>query len=251
MTHDLAGKVAVITGASRGLGRTMAGALAEAGAAVVLGSRTVADLNAFSQELSDAGHRSLPVETDVTDPDSVDNLISSTVAHFGRVDVVVNNSGVVAFAPLIDQDVEEWDRVLSTNLRGTFLTMRAAGRHLVAQGSGKVINIASNFAYLGVPNCAAYAASKAAVISLTRTMAVEWARHNVQVNALAPGYFATDMNQALREDPANLQKVLRRIPAGRMGEAVELVPWLLLLASSASDFMTGEAIVLDGGQSVT
>ena len=141
------------------------------------------------------------------------------------------------------------DRIINSNLGGVFLMTRAVGRHLVEQRSGKVINIASNFGLMGVANHAAYSASKAGIIGLTRSLAVEWARHNVQVNALAPGYFATDLNAAMRADQALTDRVLRAIPARRMGEVSEIAPWVLLLAGSESDFMTGETIVLDGGHS--
>jgi 2-deoxy-D-gluconate 3-dehydrogenase len=140
--------------------------------------------------------------------------------------------------------------VIATNLRGTYLATKAAGRHMVAQSRGKVVNIASNFALQGVAGHAAYSASKAGVIGFTRSMAIEWARHNVQVNAIAPGYFATPLNAELRADAEALAKVVRAVPARRMGEADELKPWLLLLAGPASDFMTGEVVVIDGGQSV-
>jgi 2-deoxy-D-gluconate 3-dehydrogenase len=160
---------------------------------------------------------------------------------------VVNNSGIVSSEPLLSITEDEWDRVLNTNLRGVFLVTRAAGRHLVAQGSGKVINIASNFAFKGVANHAAYCASKAAVVAFTKSMAIEWARHNVQVNALAPGYFETDLNAGVRADAEANDRIVRSVPARRMGLPDELVPWALLLASPASDYMTGESIVIDGG----
>jgi 2-deoxy-D-gluconate 3-dehydrogenase len=177
-------------------------------------------------------------------------MVEATVETFGRVDVLVNNSGIVASTPLVEQSAAEWDQVLATNLRGTYLATRAVGRHLLAQRSGKVINIASNFALQGVANHAAYCASKAGVIAFTRSMAIEWARAGIQVNAIAPGYFATPLNAELRSDADTMAKAVRAIPAGRMGEPDELKPWLLLLAGGASDFMTGEVIVIDGGQSV-
>jgi len=250
MTGTLHGAVAVVTGAGRGLGREIALALSAAGAHVVLASRTQAQLDEVVAEIAARGAEALAVATDVTDESAVDELIRAGVDRFGRLDIVVNNSGIVDTSPLLEQSAAAWDRVISTNLRGTYLVTRAAGRHLTAQGSGKVINIASNFALMGVANHAAYSASKAAVIAFTKAMAVEWARHGVQVNAIAPGYFETDLNAAMRADDDMFSRVTRAIPARRMGTPAELGPWLLLLAGPASDFMTGEVIVIDGGQSV-
>jgi len=247
---SLTGKVAIVTGAGRGLGRAMATALAQAGARVTVAARTARELDTFVAEQADAGREALACPTDITDADAVQRMVDSTVDRFGRLDVLVNNSGIVASTPLLEQEPDEWDRVIATNLRGVYLATRAAGRHLVAQKSGKVVNIASNFALQGVANHAAYSASKAGVIAFTKAMAMEWARHGIQVNAIAPGYFATDLNAQMRADAAATEKVIRAIPARRMGEAEEITPWLLLLAGDASDFMTGEAIVLDGGQSV-
>jgi NAD(P)-dependent dehydrogenase (short-subunit alcohol dehydrogenase family) len=247
---ELHGNVAIVTGAGRGLGRSIARALADAGAAVTVAARTGTELDEFVSEVKAAGGQALACPTDITDEAAVEHMVEATVATFGRVDVLVNNSGIVASTPLVEQSADEWDRVIATNLRGTFLATRAVGRHLLAQGSGKVINIASNFALQGVANHAAYSSSKAAVIAFTRSMAIEWAHRNVQVNAIAPGYFATPLNAELRADADAMAKVVRAIPARRMGEADELKPWLLLLAGAASNFMTGEVIVIDGGQSV-
>jgi NAD(P)-dependent dehydrogenase (short-subunit alcohol dehydrogenase family) len=248
--QDLTGRVAIVTGAGRGLGRAMAEALVEAGAAVTVAARSKDELNSLVAEVESRGGRALACPTDITDEDAVEAMVAATVETFGRVDVLVNNSGIIATSPLLEQSAAEWDGIIATNLRGTFLATRAVGRHFVEQGSGKVVNIASNFALQGVANHAAYGASKAAVIAFTRSMAVEWARHGVQVNAIAPGYFATAMNEELRSDPDVYAKVVRSIPVRRMGAPAELQPWLVLLSGPASDFMTGEVIVIDGGQSV-
>ncbi|MPZ63247.1 MAG: glucose 1-dehydrogenase [Propionibacteriales bacterium] len=246
--QTLSGRTAIVTGAGRGIGRVAALALAGAGADVALASRSKDQLERVAGEVEDLGRRALVVPTDVTDREAVERLVARTVEGLGGLNVLVNNSGTIDSTPLLEQDPEQWDRVFDTNVRGTYLATRAAGAHLVAQGSGKVVNIASNFAFKGVPGHAAYCASKAAVVSFTRTMAVEWAPHNVQVNALAPGYVSTDLNAELRDDEEAQSKVLRSVPARRMGEPEEMAPWVLLLAGPASDFMTGETIVVDGGQ---
>jgi NAD(P)-dependent dehydrogenase (short-subunit alcohol dehydrogenase family) len=247
VTAVLDGRVAVVTGASRGIGRAIALALAGAGADVALAGRDVARLDAVAGEIRDGGRRALAVPADVTDRGQVDALVARTVDELGGLDVVVNNSGVVSSLPLLETTDEEWDRVLDTNLRGVFLVTRAAGRHLVEQGSGKVVNIASNFAFKGVAGHAAYCASKAGVVAFTRTMAVEWARYGVQVNALAPGYVETDLNADVRADPDAAARIVRSVPARRMGVADEFGPWAVLLASPASDYMTGETVTIDGG----
>lgn len=247
---SLQGKVAIVTGAGRGLGRAMAGVLAEAGARVTVAARTATELDSFVSEQAEAGREAMACPTDITDAAAVDRMVDATVDQFGHVDILVNNSGIVATTPLLDQEPAEWDRVVATNLRGVYLATRAVGKHLVAQKSGKVVNIASNFALQGVANHAAYSSSKAAVIAFTKSMAIEWARDGIQVNAIAPGYFATDLNSELRADGEALERVVRAIPARRMGEVHEIKPWLLLLAGQESDFMTGEHLVLDGGQSV-
>lgn len=246
----LAGRVAVVTGAGRGIGRALAKALAEAGADVVLAARSVDQLQQVGSEVQALGRKVLIQPTDITSAEAVDELAARTMEAFGHVDILVNNSGILATRALLDQEPDEWDAVHATNVRGTYLVTRAIGRHLVEQRSGKVINIASNFAVTGVAMHTAYCSSKAAILAFTRSLATEWARHNVQVNALAPGYFATELNAAARSDPEMYQRILKGVPARRMGEAEELSPWLLQLAGTASDFMTGSVIVIDGGQSI-
>ena len=244
----LEGKVAIVTGAGRGVGRALALALAGAGADVVLAARSAGEIGEAASEVEGLGRRALAVPTDVTQEGEVERLVGRAVEELGGLHVLVNNSGVIHDAPLTETSTEEWDRVVATNLRGTFLCMRAAGRHFLSRGEGKVINVASNFAFMGVPRFAAYCASKAAVVNLTRAAAVEWAPQ-VQVNAIAPGYVETSMNVALRESEELSTRVVKQIPARRMARAEELGPLVVYLASPASDFMTGETLVFDGGQS--
>jgi NAD(P)-dependent dehydrogenase (short-subunit alcohol dehydrogenase family) len=244
----LQGKVAIVTGAGRGIGRALALALAAAGADVALAARSAGEIEAVATEVEGLGRKALAVPTDVTEEDAVETLIERTVGELGGPDVLVNNSGVLHPSPIVETSAEEWDRVVGTNLRGTFLCTRAAGRHFLERGAGKVVNVASNFAFMGVPNFASYCASKAAVVALTRAVAVEWASKGVQVNALAPGYVETEMNAAAREDEGLRAKIIGGIPARRMARAEELGPLVVYLASPASDFMTGETLVFDGGQ---
>jgi 2-deoxy-D-gluconate 3-dehydrogenase len=249
---DLSGQVALVTGASRGLGRTLALALAGAGADIAIAARSESALQSVADEIRALGRRAIAVPTDVTVTAEVDGLVRHTLDELGSVDILVNNSGVFDAGKLIDTSDEAWDRVVNTNLRGTFLCTRAVGRFLIARGEGgKVINIASNFGLIGLPQMAAYCASKAAVIHFTRAVALEWAGSGVQVNAIAPGYFATEINAEMRGDPAQLDKVLRRIPARRVAEPEELTPIALYLASPASNFVTGTTIVIDGGQAAS
>jgi 2-deoxy-D-gluconate 3-dehydrogenase len=238
----------VVTGGGRGIGFAIAEALAAAGAHVVLAGRDTARVAAAADELRARGISASADAVDVRSTPSVDALIAGVHDRHGRLDVLVNNSGVLRSAPLVDTTDEDWDAVLGTNLRGTFICTRAAGRAMVAAGSGKIINVASNFAFKGVPQHAAYCASKAALVSLTRTAAVEWAPHGVQVNAIAPGYVETDLNTDVRADAQVATRIVRQIPAGRIGLPAELGPLAVLLAGPASDFMTGQTVVVDGGQ---
>jgi 2-deoxy-D-gluconate 3-dehydrogenase len=243
----LQGKAAIVTGAGRGLGRAIAQALADAGAAVALAGRSIAPLDLVAAQIRDAGGSAVAIAVDVTSEADVERLVTSTVEAFGGLDVLVNNSGVLHTAPVADTSLDDWQRVIGTNLTGPFLCCRAAGPHLM-RGGGKVINVASMFAFRGVPTLASYCASKAALVNFTASLALEWAAADVQVNAIAPGYFESDINAELRDDDAALARVLKRIPARRMGRPAELAPLVVYLASAGSDFMTGETIVIDGGQ---
>jgi NAD(P)-dependent dehydrogenase (short-subunit alcohol dehydrogenase family) len=250
VTGPLAGKVAVVTGASRGLGRAIALALAAAGADVAVAARAKADLEETAHQVESHGVRALALTTDVATYPSVERLMTQTVSVLGRLDVVVNNAGIARVAPLADALLEDWQAILDVNVSGVFHGCRAAAPHLIRQQAGKVINLASVLAAVALPGYTMYAASKGAVIALTRTLAVEWARHNIQVNAIAPGWFVTDMNEAAFADPRVHERLTRNIPARRTGRVDEIGPLAVYLASPDSEFMTGQTIFLDGGQTV-
>lgn len=247
--RPLAGKVAVVTGASRGLGRAMATALAEAGAHVALAARSKPDLEQTARLVEAAGGRALVVPTDVTSAADAEALVAQTVAELGRLDVVVNNSGVAKVKPLVDWTPDEWRALVDVNLLGVLAVCRAAGPHLIAQRAGKVINVASMLAAVGLSGYTVYSATKGAIVAFTRTLGVEWARHNVQVNAIAPGWFDTDMSAPAWADPKVGERLVRDIPMRRIGRPGEIGPLAVYLASAASDFMTGQTIYLDGGHS--
>jgi NAD(P)-dependent dehydrogenase (short-subunit alcohol dehydrogenase family) len=237
----------MITGASRGLGRAIAMALAEAGADVALAARSKAALEETAHLAAPGGRRALVVPTDVSSYAEVDALVQRTIRELGRLDIVVNNSGVAKVAPLVEMTPEDWRFMLDVNLTGVFNGCRAAAPHLIAQKSGKVINVASVLGQVGLPGYTVYGATKGGVIALTRTLGVEWARHNVQVNAIAPGWFETDMTHEAFAVPAINQRLTRDIPARRIGRPEEIGPLAVYLASAGSDFMTGQTIFLDGG----
>ena len=241
--------MAIVTGASRGLGRAMAVTFAAEGAHVALAARSKPDLEETAHQVEGHGVRALVVPTDVSRYDEVDALVTRTVAALGGLDVLVNNSGIARPMPLAEATPEDWRAMVDVNLTGVFNGCRAAAPHLIARRRGKVINLASVLGAVGLPGYALYAATKGGVIALTRTLGVEWARHNVQVNAIAPGWFVTDMNEAAFADPRINERLTRDIPMRRTGRLEEIGPLAVFLASAASDFMTGQTIFLDGGHS--
>jgi NAD(P)-dependent dehydrogenase (short-subunit alcohol dehydrogenase family) len=241
--------VAVVTGASRGLGRVIAVALAEAGAHVVLAARSKPDLEATAQLVEAAGARAAVVPTDVSSYAAVEALMKTAVDGLGRLDIVVNNSGIANPKPLAETSPEEWQAVMRVNLDGVFHGCRAAAPYLLGQGSGKIINLASVLGQVGLPGYSVYGASKGGVMAFTRTLGVEWARHNVQVNAIAPGWFVTEMNEDAFANPRIAERLTRDIPARRTGRPEEIGPLAVFLASAGSDFMTGQTLFLDGGHS--
>ena len=243
------GRVAIVTGASRGLGRAMALALAEAGADVALAARSKPELEETAHAVEGLGRRAVAVPTDVTSYPQVEALVELTAAALGGLNILVNNAGIAGVRPVVDTPPEEFRRTLEVNLVGVFNGCRAAAARLIVQKSGKVINLASVLGQVGLSGYAAYAASKGGVMAFTRALAVEWARHNIQVNALAPGWFVTDMNAEAFGDAKIRERLLRDVPMRRPGRLDEIGPLLVYLASPASDFMTGQTVFLDGGHS--
>lgn len=245
----LEGKVAVVTGASRGIGRAIAVALAEAGAAVAVSGRAREDLERTAARVRETGRRALVVPADVTRYAEVEALVARCLGDLGGLDILVNNSGIAHIRPLAETSLEDWRSTIDTNLTGVFHGCRAAAAHLIAQRAGKVINVASVSAAVGLPGYTAYAASKGGIVAFTRTLGVEWARHNIQVNALAPGWVVTEMNEGAFADPRLRERLLRDVPARRPGRLEEVAALAVYLASPASDFMTGQTIYVDGGHS--
>ncbi len=244
---DLTDKVAVVTGASSGLGRRFAAILAGAGAKVAIAARRVDRLSELAREIEAADGRALPVGLDVTDPESVRACVATAENELGPISVLVNNAGVGFPEAALDLSEEDWDRVIATNLKGAWLMAQETARHMVRLGhGGSIVNIASVLGLGGGAQGVAYCASKAGVVNMTRAMAIDLARHEIRVNAIAPGYFDTEITHDLLNGP-NADKVKRIIPQRRFGELGDLDGPLLLLASEASRHMTGSVVVVDGG----
>lgn len=246
---DLTGRVAIITGGSIGLGRQMAEGLAEMGANLVLCARKKERCEQAAAELQALGAKTLALGCDVKNPTNVQEAVDATLTHFGRIDILINNAGTSWGAPVEEMRLEHWNKVIETNLTGTFLFSQAAGKQMTAQRHGKIINIASVAGIHGAPpefQAIGYHASKGGVIAFTKDLACKWGIHNIQVNSIAPGWFPTNMSQLVIE--RNKEAFLNKIPLRRFGNDHDLKGAAVFLSSAASDFITGHVLVVDGGQ---
>lgn len=244
---DLTGKKAVVTGAGRGIGRAVALALAAAGADVALIARTVSQLEAVAAEVRKIGRRALVVPGDAAKPETAAAVVEQTVAELGGLQILVNNAGMEMPKPLLECTAADLDLVMDVNLKSMLFFTQAAGRVMIPAHYGRIVNLASTGAFIAGPGQSLYHASKAAAAHFTRAAAIEWARHGITVNAVAPGWIKTELISHLTADPERLQKYLQAIPLRRLGEAAEVAPMVAFLCSDLAGFMTGSVVVVDGG----
>jgi NAD(P)-dependent dehydrogenase (short-subunit alcohol dehydrogenase family) len=244
---SLEGKVAVVTGGTSGIGRAMSLGLAEAGADVVATGRRQQQVDETAAEIEVRGRKTLRQAADVCDRPSLEALLVKTVETFGKIDILINCAGRIKRIPTLTMPEDEWTGIIDTNLTGTLRACQVFGAHMLERGYGRIVNISSLNAFVALTEVAAYAASKAAVGSLTRSLAVEWSKKGVTVNAIAPGVFRTDLNAQLLDNSPRGQELLMRTPMGRFGKTEELVGAAIFLASDASSFVTGQTLVVDGG----
>ena len=247
---DLTGQVALVTGTSRGLGQHFARALARAGADIVMTSRSRGSLVAFQQEIQTLGRKTALVELDVRDETSIRTAVAAAIAAFGKLDILVNNAGCNVRKPAVDVTWDDWNLILDTNLRGTFFVAQAAARHMIERGYGRIINIGSVTSVFGYAGLAPYGASRGGVRQLTMSLADDWGRHGVTVNCLAPGWFQTEQNKVMYQDPEWVEYLIERIPVKRPGAPHDLDGAVVFLASEASRYVTGQTLLVDGGISV-
>ncbi|MGD8398078.1 MAG: glucose 1-dehydrogenase [Anaerolineae bacterium] len=246
----LTDKIAIVTGASKGLGHGTALALADAGAHVVVTSRAVERAESVAAEIRAMGREALPLALEVRALDSVEAMIGATLDRFGRVDILVNNAGINIPEPALEVSEAHWDRVLDINLKGLFFCAQRAGRVMVEQGYGKIINVGSQMGFVGGKLRAAYCSSKGGVVQLTKALAIEWSPHGVNVNGVAPTFLRTPFTAPMFEDQAFYEEVVGNILFGRLGEVEDVLGAIVFLASPASDLITGHTILVDGGWTI-
>lgn len=243
---SLKDRVAIVTGAGTGIGQGIATAMAESGARVVLAGRTRSRLEGTEETIRGFGGEALVVETDVSDRDGRESLVAATLETWKQIDILVNNAGVNVRTPPEDYREEDWDRIMDTNLKGTFFLTQLAARHMIERKYGKIIQIASLAAITGIPHIPAYTAAKGGIASMTYQLAIDWAPYNININSICPGYIRTPLTRPVEESERGAY-ILNRVPAGRWGEPEDIAGTAVFLAAPASDFLTGQLIVVDGG----
>ncbi len=240
-------KVALITGAGQGIGAAMARGLAAAGANIAVADLDMEKAAALAESITQGGVKAAPLQVDVAKADSVEKMTAAAFHAFGKIDILINNAGINIREECINMKEEDWDAVVAVNLKGTFLCSRAVGKIMIAQKKGKVINLASMMSAVAQPNRGPYAASKGGIVQFTKVLALEWAQYNINVNAVGPGYVLTEINKNLMEDPATFDYFTSKIPLGRWSSTDDLIGPVVFLASSASDYVTGQVLYVDGG----
>ncbi len=244
---DLSGKVAIVTGTSRGLGQYFARALAKAGADLVITSRDISRLAEFKQEIESLGRKALPVKLDVLSQSDIENMVGMAMKEYGKIDILVNNAGLNIRRPSTDVSQEDWDTVLDTNLKGSFFCAQAVAKEMIKRNYGRIINVGSCTCVFGMEGIAPYTASRGAILSMTRSLAAEWGKFGITVNVLAPGWFKTAQNAVLYENKEWVKYITNRIPLNRPGLPNDLDGTVIFLASDASQYLTGQIILVDGG----
>ncbi len=244
---DLSGKVALVTGASRGLGQYFGRALAKAGADLVITSRDASRLASFREEIEALGRKALPLKLDVLSHDDIETMVQAAMDAYGKIDILVNNAGLNIRRPAAEIRWEDWDTVLDTNLKGAFFVAQAVGKTMIERGYGRIINIGSCTCVFGMEGIGPYCASRGGMLQMSRSLAAEWGRHGVTVNVLAPGWFKTAQTQALYDNRAWFEYITDRIPLGRPGQPHDHDGTVIFLASDASAYITGQIILVDGG----
>jgi len=245
---DLSGRITIVTGGNQGIGFGIAKGLASAGATVVIANRRAPEGQKAAESLQKEGLNAVAIPTDVSNKSSVEALVAKVVKDFGKLDIMVNNAGIILRKPIEDFSEEEWDQIMNTNLRGLFFCCQLAGRVMIKRKKGKIINVSSVLSQIIQPGRSVYAVAKAGVSHLTRAFALEWGKYNINVNAIAPGTTITPLNQKyFKENPEDLKKILESVPLGREAYPSDYAGVAIFLASDASNYMTGQTLIVDGG----